>query len=295
VKVARTIREVRAHVGAARAAGRSIGLVPTMGAFHRGHMELMRAAAEVCGEVVVSLFVNPTQFDQPSDLASYPRVEGDDAALARDAGVGLLFAPPTVEMYPAGFATTVTVAGLGDVLEGAHRPGHFAGVCTVVAKLLSIVGPDIAFFGRKDAQQLLVVQRMVSDLDLPVEVRGLPTVRDADGLALSSRNRRLSPADRRRALALPAALAAAEDAIHAGERDPEAVRRLAYDAAGRLELEYLVVVDPRDLKPVEEVGGEVLVAAAARVGGVRLIDNVMPTSPPRPGVPAASAPAQEVS
>lgn len=296
MKVVRTIPEVRAHVGAARAAGRTTGLVPTMGAFHAGHQALMRAAGEACDEVVVSLFVNPTQFDESSDFAAYPRVEDDDAALAREAGAALLFAPAPGEMYPGGFATTVTVAGLGEVLEGAHRPGHFAGVCTVVAKLLSIVAPDVAFFGQKDAQQLLVIRRMVADLDLPVEVRGLPTVRDADGLALSSRNRRLSPVDRRLALALPAALSVAERAIRAGERDPETIRRLAIDVTrGRIELEYLVVVDPRDLTPVPEVTGEVLVAAAARVGDVRLIDNVLPTPSPRSPAPATSAPVQEVS
>lgn len=296
MKVTGAIAEVRAHVRATRSAGHTVGLVPTMGAFHAGHQALMQAAAAACDEVVVSLFVNPTQFDEPTDFSAYPRVEDEDAALARAAGADLLFAPSVEEMYPAGFATTVTVAGLTGVLEGAHRPGHFAGVCTVVAKLLSIVTPDVAFFGRKDAQQLVVVRRMVSDLDLAVRIEALPTVREPDGLAMSSRNRRLGPEDRRRALALPRALAAAQDAARAGERDSARIRRRALDAAGDdLAFEYLEIVDPETLAPVGEIAGEVLVAAAARVGAVRLIDNVSLAPAAAPASSIASVPAQEVN
>jgi pantoate--beta-alanine ligase len=292
--VAHTIREVRSHIHAARATGRTVGLVPTMGALHAGHRALMQATGAACDEVVVSLFVNPTQFDDPTDFASYPRVEGDDVAVARSAGAGLLFAPSREEMYPAGFATSVSVDGLTEVLEGAHRPGHFAGVCTVVTKLLSIVAPDVAFFGRKDAQQLLVIRRMVRDLDLPVRIEALPTVREPDGLALSSRNRRLSVDERRRALALPRALTTAERALEEGERDTARIRRLALESAGEeIAFEYLVVIDPATLAPVGEVAGEVLVVAAARVGEVRLIDNV--SFSPFPRSPRRATPAQEAS
>src|SRR5919197_421628 len=218
--VLRTKAEVREHVAAARRANRSIGLVPTMGAFHAGHHSLMRAARERCDEVVVWLFVNPAQFNEASDLDAYPRSEAKDAAEAAELGVDALFAPSVEEIYPDGFATSVRVEGLGDVLEGAERgPGHFAGVCTVVAKLFNIVAPDVAFFGQKDAQQVAVLRRMTADLDLPVRIEVVPTVREPDGLALSSRNVRLDAGERERALALSQALAAARDAIGAGERD----------------------------------------------------------------------------
>ena len=200
MKTLRTIAEVRAHVAAARAAGRSVALVPTMGAFHGGHEALMRAARAQCDEVVVSLFVNPAQFDEPADLAGYPRSEERDAAIAAGLGVDALFAPAVAEIYPAGFATTVRVGGLADVLEGAERGAqHFDGVCTVVCKLFAIVAPDVAFFGQKDAQQVVIVRRMVRDLAIPVRLQVVPTVREPDGLALSSRNARLAPAERARA------------------------------------------------------------------------------------------------
>ncbi len=183
---------MRDHTAGARAAGRQVGLVPTMGAFHAGHHALMKAAREACDEVVVSLFVNPTQFNEASDLADYPRNEERDAAEAEALGVDVLFAPPVEEVYPSGFATTVRVEGLSDVLEGAERGrGHFAGVCTVVTKLFNVVAPDVAFFGQKDAQQVAVLRRMVADLDVPVALEVVPTVREPDGLALSSRNVRL--------------------------------------------------------------------------------------------------------
>src|SRR4051794_34792092 len=274
--VLRTKAEVRAYVAKARAAGRSVGLVPTMGAFHAGHHALMRAARESCDEVVVSLFVNPAQFDEASDLAAYPRSEEKDAAEAAELGVDVLFAPTVDEVYPDGFATSVRVEGLGDVLEGAERgPGHFAGVCTVVAKLFNVVAPDVAFFGQKDAQQVAVLRRMTADLDLPVRIEVVPTVREPDGLALSSRNVRLDADERRRALALSQALDAARAAIAGGERDADAVRGTALSAMApyRVSAEYLALVDPETFLPVDAVNGRVLVALAARVGDIRLIDN----------------------
>ena len=291
MRVVRTIREVRAEVAQARAAGRTIALVPTMGAFHAGHEALMRAAGDASDLVVVSLFVNPTQFDQAADLAAYPRLEDEDAVTAERAGAHVLFAPSVEEMYPAGFATTVSVSGISEVLEGEHRPGHFTGVSTVVTKLLNIVAPDVAWFGAKDAQQLLVVRRLVDDLDLPVGIEALDTVREPDGLALSSRNRRLSPAERARARALPEALAAAADSVRGGERDPAAIVKLAGAAcADRIRLEYLAVVEPGTLATPASIEGEVLIAAAAHVGSTRLIDNVRAAPPARP---PASVPARE--
>jgi pantoate--beta-alanine ligase len=253
MRTIRTIAEMRAYLQNARAQGRSIGLVPTMGAFHAGHHSLMHAARENQDEVVVSLFVNPAQFNDAADLVAYPRTEEQDAAEAADLGVDVLFAPPDSEIYPPGFATSVQVRGLSEILEGAERgANHFAGVCTVVTKLLNIVQPDVAYFGQKDAQQLAVVRRMVRDLHLDVELRVVPTVRDEDGLALSSRNVLLSPEERRRALALPRALET---------RDPARARELLDGVA----VDYVEVADfePRVL------------AAAIRVGGTRLIDNVV--------------------
>jgi pantoate--beta-alanine ligase len=278
MKTVRTINEVRACLKAARRAGRSIGLVPTMGAFHAGHETLMRAARERCDEVVVSLFVNPAQFDEAADLAAYPRSEASDAAIAERLGVDMLFAPAPEEIYPGGFATQVVVNGLSTVLEGAERgPGHFAGVCTVVCKLLNIVAPDVAFFGQKDAQQVIVVRRMVRDLDLRVALHVVPTVRDVDGLALSSRNARLGPTDRERALSLHRGLEAARALAAAGEHDPAILRAAAEEAlrAARVEPDYLAVVDPGTLQPVTKVDRRVLFAVAARVGPARLIDNVL--------------------
>ena len=218
---------MRAWLGRARNEGRSIGLVPTMGAFHAGHHSLMRVARADQDEVVVSLFVNPAQFNDAGDLAAYPRTESDDAAEAADLGVDVLFAPRVDEIYPPGFATSVSVAGLSEVLEGAERgPGHFAGVCTVVCKLLNIVQPDVAYFGQKDAQQVAVVTP--HGLATSTSRRGsrsLPTIREPDGLALSSRNRRLNAEDRVRALSLSQALNAAREAVAAGERDADARAR----------------------------------------------------------------------
>jgi pantoate--beta-alanine ligase len=276
MRTVRTVRELRAALAQPRRAGARIGLVPTMGAFHEGHLSLMRRAREDCDEVVVSLFVNPTQFNEAADLTAYPRDEGRDAVLAAEAGVDLLFAPDVGEVYPPGFSTTVSVGGLTDRLEGASRGrGHFDGVTTVVAKLLNMVGPDVAYFGQKDAQQAMIIRRLVRDLDLPVLVEVCPTVREPDGLALSSRNVRLGPEDRERALGLHRALQAAAASVAAGERDPDAVRAAGLaelDAAG-VETEYFELVAADTLAPVSELDGPVLAVVAGRVGRVRLIDN----------------------
>jgi pantoate--beta-alanine ligase len=280
VRTVRTVRELRRALAPERRAGRSIGLVPTMGAFHGGHLSLIRRAREQCDVVVVSLFVNPTQFGPGEDLESYPRDEARDAELAEREGVDLLFAPSAEEVYPDGFASTVTVGGLTEVLDGApgrRGPSHFAGVATVVAKLFNIVGPDVAYFGQKDAQQTLVVRKLVRDLDLPVRIEVCPTVRDRDGLALSSRNAYLSPDERRRALGLSRALRAAEAAVESGRIDAGAVLDAArgeLDAHG-IEPEYLELRSATDLSPVERVNGSTLLAVAARVGRARLIDNTV--------------------
>ena len=273
MRIVRTNEEMRAV--RARAHG-TVGLVPTMGAYHAGHHSLIRAARERCDTVVVSLFVNPAQFEEAADLEAYPRDEARDAAEAADLGADVLYTPSVEEVYPPGFATTVRVEGLSDVLEGAERgAGHFAGVCTVVTKLLNVVAPDVAFFGQKDAQQVAVLRRMVRDLDLPVELAVLPTVREPDGLALSSRNVRLSPGERTRALSLSRALRAAETAAAGGERDARAIERAARGALNGVEPEYLALVDPDSFQPVQTVDGRVLVAVAARIGATRLIDNTI--------------------
>jgi pantoate--beta-alanine ligase len=276
----RTLRakaELREHVRAARAEGRTIGLVPTMGAFHPGHVSLMERARRETDVVVVSLFVNPTQFGAGEDLSAYPRDEARDAAIAEEAGVDVLFAPPVEEVYPDGFQTTVTVGELAQPLEGAQRPGHFDGVATVVTKLLNMVQPDVAFFGQKDAQQALIVRRVVRDLDIPARIEVCPTVREPDGLAMSSRNAYLAPAERERAVALRRALDAAERAVAAGERDASAISAAAHAAMAPYEVEpeYLALVASDTLAPVERIDGEILVALAARVGRARLIDNTL--------------------
>ncbi|HWI22879.1 MAG TPA: pantoate--beta-alanine ligase [Baekduia sp.] len=258
---------------------RPIGLVPTMGALHTGHLSLVARAASKCPQVVVSVFVNPTQFDDPADLRAYQRDLDSDAALAEDAGATILFAPDAGEMYPEGFATSVTVTGpLTETLEGAQRGAqHFHGVTTVVTKLLNIVAPDVAYFGQKDAQQALVIRRLVTDLNLDVKIEVLPTVRDEDGLALSSRNARLSAADRDKAIMLHAALQAARQAARSSD-DPMQLRTAALDTLARAEVEpeYVAIVDPQNLSPVSHVNGAgALVAIAARIGGVRLIDNLV--------------------
>ncbi|HEX3173077.1 MAG TPA: pantoate--beta-alanine ligase [Solirubrobacterales bacterium] len=278
-KLVRSKDELRAALAAPRRAGRSIGLVPTMGYLHEGHLALLRAARAGSDVVVMSLFVNPTQFGPGEDLECYPRDERRDVELAADAGVDLIYAPPVEEVYPDGFATHVAVEGLTEVLCGdpeRRGPEHFRGVTTVVARLFNTVQPDVAWFGQKDAQQLAAIRRMVRDLDFAVRIEALPTVREADGLAMSSRNAYLSAADRQRATALFRALQAVEraagegplaDALEAGRREL---------AAAGIEPEYLEARDPDDLLPVVELGERpVLVAVAARVGDARLIDNLL--------------------
>jgi len=285
MKIVRSKPELREVLVEPRRAGRRIGLVPTMGYFHEGHLSLMRAARAECDVVVVSLFVNPTQFGPGEDLDAYPRDEERDAELAEREGVDLLWIPTTDQMYPDGFATDVEVANdLTEVLEGAQRgPSHFHGVTTVVAKLFNSVQPDAAYFGRKDAQQALVIQRMVEDLDFPVEIRVMPTVREADGLALSSRNSYLSPEERARALAISRALRAAENAAAEGETSAEALVAAALVELRKagVEPEYVEARSAEDLSPIAELNGRpVLIAVAAQVGRARLIDNLVidPTS-----------------
>jgi pantoate--beta-alanine ligase len=280
MRVVRTIAEMRAQSAEWRRGGKRIGFVPTMGAFHAGHLSLMRQAREQCDAVVVSLFVNPTQFNESADLAAYPRDEAGDARMASETGVDVLFAPSAEEMYPSGFATTVAVGGLEDVLEGAMRgPQHFRGVATVVARLFNIVAPDAAFFGQKDAQQVAVIKRMAADLAMPVEIVVCDIVREPDGLAMSSRNVRLKGADRTRALALSRGLEAARRAVETGERDAAAIASAgrAAMAADGIDPEYFAVVRRDDLAPLARVGpgSEALIAVAARVGPVRLIDNTV--------------------
>jgi pantoate--beta-alanine ligase len=280
MRTVRTVAALREGLLPERRAGRSIGLVPTMGAFHEGHLSLIRRARCDCDVVVVSLFVNPIQFAQGEDLATYPRDEGRDAALAEEQGVDLLFAPDVEEVYPAGFDSTVRVGGLTEVLEGDPRrrgPGHFEGVATVVTKLFNMVAPDRAYFGQKDAQQVLVIRKLVRDLDIPVRIEVCPTVRDPDGLALSSRNAYLSREERARALALSRALGAAQAAVAEGERDGASVlsaARRELHGAG-VEPEYLELRSAADLSPVERVNGSTLLAVAARIGRARLIDNAI--------------------
>jgi pantoate--beta-alanine ligase len=275
--IVRTVAELRAALAAHRAAGRRIGLVPTMGALHEGHLSLIRAARASSDVVVVSVFVNPTQFNDPADLAAYPRTEEADVALAVSAGADVVFAPEVAEMYPQGFASTVSVTGpITQTLEGARRGrGHFDGVATVVTKLLLAVGPDAAWFGAKDAQQVVVVRRVVADLGIPVRIEVAPTVREPDGLAMSSRNVRLHGDDRHRALALSRALRAVQDAADGGAAAADArdagLRELAADG---VEPEYLALADPDTLEPVATLDRPVLALVAAQVGPVRLIDNV---------------------
>jgi pantoate--beta-alanine ligase len=273
-----TVAQLREAVKAARREGASIGLVPTMGAFHEGHLSLMRRARADCDLVVVSLFVNPSQFGEGEDLERYPRDLERDSALAEREQVDILFAPSFEEVYPPGFSTTVEVAGIGEIMCGApERRGaaHFRGVATVVAKLLNACAPDVAYFGAKDYQQTVVIRRLVQDLGMPVRVEVCPTVRDADGLALGSRNSYLSEDERRQALALRRALDAAERAIEAGATDAGEVAEAAHAELGRagVEPDYVEIVSAIDLRPLDRLGGEVLIAIAARVGPARLIDN----------------------
>jgi pantoate--beta-alanine ligase len=280
VKIVRTVAGLRELLAPERRAGRSIGLVPTMGYFHDGHLSLMRRARADTDVVVVSLFVNPAQFAPGEDFQAYPRDEERDRRLAEKQGVDVLFAPPVEEVYPDGFATTVTVGDLTETLEGdeAQRgPEHFQGVTTVVTKLFNMVWPDVAYFGQKDAQQALVIRKLVRDLAFPVRIEVCPTIRDSDGLALSSRNAYLSAEERERALALNRALRAAEALVADGTRAADAVVAAARDELDRagVEPDYLQLRSAKDLSPVERVNGSTLLAVAARVGRARLIDNAI--------------------
>ncbi len=279
VRLVRAKSELRDALLAPRRAGRAIGLVPTMGCLHEGHVSLLRAARAECDVVVMSLFVNPTQFGPGEDLDRYPRDEERDARVAAEAGVDIVYAPSVEEVYPDGFATHVDVDGLTEVLcgeESRRGPGHFRGVTTVVAKLFNTVQPDVAYFGQKDAQQAIVLRRMARDLDFPVRVEVLPTVREPDGLAMSSRNAYLEPEDRRRAAALSRALRAAEETARSDSLQAGIAAALAELAAAGVEPEYLEARDAEQLHPVSELNGRpVLVAVAARIGEARLIDNVL--------------------
>jgi pantoate--beta-alanine ligase len=288
VKLVRAKDELRALLADARRDGRSIGLVPTMGHLHEGHLSLLRAARAECDVVVMSLFVNPAQFGPGEDLDRYPRDEERDTELAGEAGVDLIYAPPVEEVYPAGFSTTVEVVGLTEVLCGdpsRRGPEHFHGVTTVVAKLFNTVGPDVAYFGQKDAQQVAAIRRMARDLDFPLRIEALSIVREPDGLAMSSRNAYLGPQDRERATALSRALrtverVAGEESLAAGL---EAGRRVLAEAG--IEPEYLEARDPENLQPVADLNGRpTLIAVAAQIGGARLIDNVeLPADGPESG------------
>jgi pantoate--beta-alanine ligase len=265
-------RELRAGASPA------LGFVPTMGALHAGHLSLVRRARSECDAVVASIFVNPLQFAPSEDLAKYPRTFEQDCTQLEAEGVTALFAPDAEEMYPAGAVTTITVAGVGDRLDGASRPGHFTGVATVVAKLFHIVGPRRAYFGQKDAAQLAVLRQMVRDLNFDIQLVGCPIVRDADGLALSSRNKYLSVTERQQALVLSRVLLAIERKIADGERNTEALVRIGTDilhAEGGARLDYLAAVDANTLLPVASVETGTLVAVAAYVGNTRLIDNLL--------------------
>jgi pantoate--beta-alanine ligase len=271
-----TIAGIRSAIAVARAERRLIGLVPTMGALHEGHLSLIRTARAECGFVVVWIFVNPTQFGPQEDLDRYPRDLERDRLLSTSAGADVIFNPAVEEIYLPGFSTWVEVEGLGEGLCGASRLGHFRGVCTVVTKFFNICAPDKAYFGRKDAQQLAIIRRMVRDLNLPVEVVACPIVREADGLAMSSRNRYLGPEERAQAVVLNQALRAVERLVGEGERDVatlETAMRALIAAAPLAEVDYVSIVDAVDLRPVGIIAGECLVALAVRFGRTRLIDN----------------------
>jgi pantoate--beta-alanine ligase len=288
MRTVRTVAELRSVLALARRKGHAIGLVPTMGALHDGHLSLISHARAHCDVVIVSLFVNPAQFNERADLERYPRDERRDAELAAVTGADVLFAPSVEEVYPSGFATSVEVLGVSERLEGESRGSeHFRGVATVVTKLLCMALPDVAYFGQKDAQQVVVIRRLASDLNLPVKIEALPTVREPDGLALSSRNALLSAEDRTRALALPAALRAAAALAADGERSAQALLDAAREAMRPFDVEpeYVALVEPDTLEPVESLDGEALLALAARVGEVRLIDNttLSPTAAAGPG------------
>lgn len=273
-----TISETRAFLRPYRRAGRRVGLVPTMGALHEGHLSLIRRAKAECDLVVVSIFVNPTQFGPAEDFTAYPRPLEADLAACRTTGVDAAFCPSPAEMYDPAVATEVTVSRLTEGLCGAHRPGHFAGVTTVVAKLFNIVQPDAAYFGQKDAQQAVVIRKMVRDLDFPIDIVVCPTVRERDGLAMSSRNAYLSPEQRQQALSLSGALDWARDQIQDGQRGVPMLlegMRARIEAAGPCTIDYIDVVDAEELTPLHQIEHKCLIALAVRIGQTRLIDNIV--------------------
>jgi len=277
VKLVHTIAELRAELDGARARGATVGFVPTMGALHAGHRSLVERAVADCDVVAVSIFVNPLQFGPSEDLDAYPRTLDADVAMVAEVGAAVAFAPPVAEMYPRPALTRVRVEGVSEPLEGASRPGHFDGVATVVAKLFHLAGPCRAYFGEKDWQQLAVIRRMAEDLNFPVEVVGCPTVREPDGLALSSRNAYLTAEERAAAPVVAKALREGAALVEAGERSPAAVRdlmRRTIEAEPLARLDYAEIVDAATLQPVDPLEGELRLLAAVRFGRARLIDNL---------------------
>ena len=276
MRIIRTIAELKVALKALRESHKSVGFVPTMGFLHEGHASLIRQSTARCDATVVSVFVNPTQFGPSEDLSRYPRDLERDQNMCLRLGVAILFLPEAAEVYPTGFCTSITVGQIADVLCGAFRPGHFRGVATVVAKLFNMIQPDLAFFGQKDLQQTAIIRRMVKDLNLPVDILVAPTVREADGLALSSRNAYLSEPDRARALGISRGLFAAEKAFQAGELDAGHLAALARAELAADEIQYCVVVDPIGLDPVEgAIARPAALCIAVVIGGTRLIDNIL--------------------
>ncbi|MDZ4311732.1 MAG: pantoate--beta-alanine ligase [Cypionkella sp.] len=275
-QIIRTVSDLRILVRAWKAAGQVVGVVPTMGALHEGHLSLARAAKAECERVIVTIFVNPKQFNNPDDLAKYPRTEEADAALLRTVGADVIFAPDPEEVYPDGFTSTVSVGGVSEPLEGRMRPGHFDGVATVVTKLFGMTMADRGYFGQKDWQQLQVVLRLVRDLNLPITIVGCETIREADGLAMSSRNNRLTPQGRAIAGVLFAAISAAAEDIRAGQSDRMAIREAAEKLrdAGFERVEYIELRDAQTLMPSDDMRRSRRMLAAAWLDGVRLIDNI---------------------
>jgi len=278
MKIFTTVKEVREAVGQLKSEGKTIGFIPTMGFLHQGHMSLVRESVQKTGSTVVSIFVNPIQFGPREDFKEYPRNLEQDSSLLENAGVGIVFVPDQEDMYPEGFRSYVEVRGLQDKLCGRSRPGHFRGVCTVVLKLLQIVDPDFAFFGQKDAQQALIIKRMVQDLNLNVAIEVLPIIREEDGLALSSRNSYLDSEERKAARCLFRSLQRAEMMIGEGERNPgriiQGMKQIIHSEP-LARMDYIEIVDLDNLDPLDKIEGDVLVALAVFIGKVRLIDNMI--------------------
>ena len=278
MEIARTIIDIRRLAGSARKAGQTVGFVPTLGALHEGHLSLVRQARKENDFVVVSIFLNPSQFVAGEDLSKYPHQEKQDLELCEKAEVDVVFMPSAEQIYPVGYRTAVNVEGLSERLCGIHRPGHFPGVCTVVAKLFNIVQPDLAYFGQKDAQQALIIRRMVQDLDMPIQIRLCPTVRERNGLAMSSRNAYLTDLQRSQAACLYRALQKGKDLIETGQRDPQVVteqmERVIVEA-GPSQIDYVAAVEPENLEPVTKDSSSWLLAVAVRIGPARLIDNML--------------------